>query len=115
MVIHNSKHLARPRSTGIPACVLGLGGGDFHFSDNPRITFGSLPNQTLPSFSGLTALPNLIPNPVYTLATAFSKNYRGHNLKGGLSYLHSQFDSPALATNTNGTAGFANDAQNALN
>jgi len=84
-------------------------------SSIPGITFGSLPNQTLPSFSGLTALPNLIPNPVYTLSTAFSKNYRGHNLKAGLSYLHSQFDSPALATNTNGTAGFANDAQNALN
>ncbi len=81
----------------------------------PSLTFGSLPNQTLPTFSGLTSLPNLIPNPVYTLSTAFTKNYSGHNIKAGLAYLHSRFDSPALSTNTNGTAGFANDAQNAFN
>src|SRR5579859_7939129 len=34
MVIHDSKHLARPRSTGIPACVLGLGDDDFQFHDH---------------------------------------------------------------------------------
>src|ERR1700682_5918417 len=33
-VIHDSKHLARPRSTGIPACVLGLGDDDFQFYDH---------------------------------------------------------------------------------
>jgi hypothetical protein len=81
----------------------------------PGMTYGSLPNQTLPSFSGLTALPNIIPNPVYTFTTAFSKNHLGHNMKAGLSYIHSRFDSPALSTNTNGTIGFANDAQNAFN
>jgi hypothetical protein len=30
-VIHDSKHFARPCSTGIPACVLGLGDDDFQF------------------------------------------------------------------------------------
>jgi len=34
MVIHDSKHLARPRSTGTPACVWGWAVAIF-ISDNP--------------------------------------------------------------------------------
>jgi hypothetical protein len=74
-----------------------------------RCYSGALRAQTVTA-----SLSKLIPNPVFTLSSAFTRNSSGHTTKAGLLFLRSRFDVPALGKNTNGTACFANDAQNAF-